>query len=477
MSIDSRRPRRDSGVRLPLWALGLLALVGLVLLIASSVWLYRTVKSLASSDGNAEVAEFDPSFQPAPGVEVEPGSNNPTDPNAAPVESISAEALEPWAGTERINILLLGVDLRCDEEGPTHSDTMIVASIDPVSRTASMLSIPRDLWVQIPGYGMAKINQAYFDGQAGDYPGGGAQLAAETVTTFLGMPIDYYITVDFQAFIDIVDRLGGIIVDVPEVIDDPTYPDNCYGYDPFHIEPGRHRLDGASALKFARTRATFGGDVDRAGRQQQVILALKEQATQLTTLPQLLLSAPQLWRSLQDNVHTNLSLEQIIQLAQLGMDLPAENIRNLVLGYDYVYNDTTPDGLQVLIPDMSKIRVLRDELFTSAPPVPTPQIENLPGSMASEAARVAVYNGTDEVGLAGQKQEFLQGLGVNVTTVGNADSSTYASTQIIDYGSHPATVQFLIQKMQIPPLNVSNSASPAGEFDVLVILGKDQKEQ
>ena len=470
MSVDSRRPRRDSGVRLPLWALGLLVIIGLVFLIASSVWLFRTVQSMATSP-DAEVAEFDPSFQPAPGVEVEPG-NTTSDPSVAPDEPIEAVAVEPWSGTSRVNILLMGVDLRCDEEGPTHSDTMMLATIDPVSRRAAMLSIPRDLWVQIPGFGVGKINQAYFDGQAYEYPGGGAQLATETVEAFLGVPIDYYITVDFQAFIDVVDLLGGIVVDVPESIEDATYPDNCYGYDPFFIDAGRHRLDGASALKFARTRATFGGDVDRAGRQQQVILALRDQATELSSLPQLLLRAPQLWQSLQNNVTTNMELDQIIQLARLGQEIPPENVQNVVLNFDYVYNETTPDGLQVLIPVMEKIRTLRDELFSPAP-IPTPQIEALPEFMTGEGARVGIYNGTPTFGLAGVTQEFLQSLDVNVTTIDNADSSTYSSTQIIDYGSHPYTVQFLIQNMNIPPLNVSSGTNPAGNYDVLVILGSD----
>ncbi|MEZ4519812.1 MAG: LCP family protein [Chloroflexota bacterium] len=240
-----------------------------------------------------QVAEFDPSFQPAPGVQVET-SGGDTLPAGTPEAELEAITVEPWSGTEQVNILLMGVDLRCDEDGPTHSDTIMLASIDPVSKRVSVLSLPRDLWVEIPGYGVGRINQAYFDGQAYDYPGGGAQLAAETVENFIGVPVDYYITVDFQAFVDIVDLLGGIVVDVPESIDDPDYPDNCYGYDPFFIEAGRHRLDGATALKYARTRATFGDDVDRAGRQQQVILALRDQATELSNLPQLLLRAPQL---------------------------------------------------------------------------------------------------------------------------------------------------------------------------------------
>lgn len=469
MSFDSRGPRRQPGIRLPVWALLLLVGVGLLLLLLSSVWLFRTVRGLASaSDGISE--DFNPvagqttSGQVAP--EVLAGTAQPQPGRIAP------DSIPAWSGVERVNILLLGVDSRCDEEGPPHSDTIIVATIDPVSRSAALLSLPRDLWVEIPDFGVNRINQAYFLGEAYELPGGGPALAAETVETFLGVPIDYYVAVDFKAFVDFVDMMGGVVVDVPERIEDPNYPDNCYGYDPFTIDAGRQRLDGTTALKYARTRVTFGGDVDRAGRQQQVIMAVRDQATQLDTLPQLLFKAPQLWQSFQDNVTTNLKLEEALQLANLVRNIPRESMQTKVLDYDYVYPDTTFDGQQVLVPLREEVRVLRDQVF--APPVvPTPVIEALPTSIAMEEARVAVFNGTPTFGLAGDTQTYLLRQNINVTEIGNADSSTYATTQIIDYGSHPGTVQQLVRLLNVPPLNISTGTDPAGDFDVLVILGSD----
>lgn len=471
MSSDSRGPRRDSGLRLPVWALVLLIVLGLLLLTLSSVWLFRTVRGLASeSDGTGA------DFNPVPD-QVDSGPNAPeveAGTIAAPGGQVAPESIAGWSGMDRVNILLLGVDLRCDEEGPTHSDTIIVATIDPVSQSAALLSLPRDLWVEIPDFGVNRINQAYFLGQAYELPGGGAALAVETVEAFLGVPIDYYMAVDFKAFVDFVDLMDGIVVDVPERIEDPNYPDNCYGYDPFTIDAGRQRLNGTTALKYARTRVTFGGDVDRAGRQQQVIMAVRDQATQLDTLPQLLFNAPQLWQSFQDNVETNLKLDEALQLANLVRNIPGGSIRNVVLNYDYVYNDTTFDGQQVLVPLRDEVRALRDELF--APPVvPTPIIEALPTVITVEDARVAVYNGTSTFGLASDTQAYLLRQNVAVTEIGNADSSTYTTTQIIDYGSHPGTVQYLVRLMNIPPLNVSTGTNPAGDFDVLVILGSDWK--
>jgi hypothetical protein len=294
----------------------------------------------------------------------------------------------------------------------------------------------------------------------------------ETVETLLGVPIDYYLTVDFQGFVEGVDLIGGIVVNVEEDIDDPDYPDNCYGYEPFSISAGTQRVNGQTALKYARTRATFGGDVDRAGRQQEVLLAVRDQVLRVDQFPRLIAQAPQLWRTYNDNVNTNLSFDDAMQLALLMQDIPEENISTAILDYNYVYNETTPDGRQVLVPRRNEIRQLRDNLFT-IPLAPTPDVENLPQMMVEEDAQVALHNGTAIFGLAGETQTYLQQLDVNVAEIGNADSAAYKTTRIVDYGSHPQTVQFLIQEMGIPPLNVSEETSSPSDYDVLVILGED----
>jgi polyisoprenyl-teichoic acid--peptidoglycan teichoic acid transferase len=289
-----------------------------------------------------------------------------------------------------VNVLLLGIDLRCGEEGPTHTDSMMVMTIDPVGMSAAALSLPRDMWVEIPGFGVNRINQAYFQGEAFDYPGGGAGLAVETVEATLGVPIDYYVTVDFEGFVEFVDLVGGISVEVDEEINDPTYPDSCYGYDPFYIKPGTHELDGAEALKYARTRATAGSDIDRAARQQQVVMAVRDKALRLNAVPRLLAQSPQLWQSFQRSVHTNLRLEEVVQLALLAQDIPRENIRTEVIDYTYVYNEQTWDGQMVLVPNRERIRGLRDQLF-APPAIPTPVIENLP-QLARQEERTRTHS-------------------------------------------------------------------------------------
>ncbi len=475
--MKSNPPRRaPARVRLPLWAALLLGLGIFILLIGSSVWLYQTIQATVSSLEviNPEFANPGSSNSDSAQELPPPSSSNnePPQGNSSSAPILSSDAFHRWEGKSRVSILLMGVDQRCDETGPTHTDSMMVLTIDPVGLSAAVLSLPRDLWVEIPDFGVDRINQANYLGEIYEYPGGGQALAVQTVEALLGVPIDYYVAVNFDAFVKVVDLIGGIDIDVPEAINDPSYPDRCYGYDPFSIQAGKQHLDGEAALKYARTRATFGGDVDRAGRQQAVILAVREQVFSLNSLPQFIAQAPQLWQTTQENVRTNMTLDEAIQLALLAQDIPRGSIQTAVLDFNYVYNETTPDGRQVLVPVRDNIRQLRNQLF--APPViPTPVIENLPALMAAEQARVAVVNGTAEFGLAALTQEYLQSFGINVTEIGNADASTYLTSQIITYGSYPNTTRYLTQLMRVPPLNVSSGTNPDGDYDILIIIGND----
>ena len=473
---SSSSRRAPARIRLPLWAIIVLGLGIIILLIGSSVWLYQTVQATVSSlevinpdfansgSGSNEADEALPAPSSS-GDNAAQGDNEP-----GPI--LSADAFHRWEGQNRVSILLMGIDQRCEEDGPTHTDSMMILTIDPVGLSAAVLSLPRDLWVEIPDFGVDRINQANYLGEIYEYPGGGQALAVQTVETLLGVPLDYYVAVNFDAFVEVVDLIGGIDIDVPEEIDDPAYPDQCYGYDPFSIEAGEQHLDGEAALKYARTRATFGGDVDRAGRQQAVILAVREQIFDLNSLPQLITQAPQLWQTSQENVRTNMTLDEAIQLALLAQDIPRDSITTAVLDFNYVYNETTPDGREVLVPVRENIRQLRDQLF-APPAIPTPVIENLPALMAAEEARVAVLNGTAEFGLAASTQEYLQSFGINVTEIGNADSSTFLTSQIITYGSYPNTSRYLTQLMHVPPLNVSSGTNPNGDYDILIIIGND----
>ena len=176
----------------------------------------------------------------------------------------------------------MGLDYRDWETGDVpRTDSMWLFTVDPVGKTAGMLSIPRDTWVAIPGFDEAKINMAYFFGEVYKTPGGGPELAVQTVENFLDEPIHYYIQIDFKAFVDLIDKLDGICLDVPdEIAVDPLGPGNTVV-----LQPGRQRVFGAVALGYARNRYTAGGDFDRVKRQMQVILAVRERVPSPTTCP------------------------------------------------------------------------------------------------------------------------------------------------------------------------------------------------
>jgi len=308
-----------------------------------------------------------------------------------------ATRLPQWSGAAHISVLVLGIDERESQSGPWRTDTMIAVTIDPVALTAAGLSIPRDLWVTIPGLGQTgKINTAHFYGDAEEYPGGGPALAQATVQSILDVPFEYYVRVNFTAFEKLIDLIGGIDVDVPHTIDDPLYPDSGYGYEPLYIPAGRIHMDGRTALKYARTRHDAMGDFDRMKRQQQVILAVRDKLTQGGRLTQLLTQAGPILQTLGESVKTNLTLEQIIQLAQLGAQIDPSRIRLITITPDMVLplhvDSNPPQDALVLKPDVTQ--ELHDYLVNAGAVVvitPTPGA----GAVAATATQIPLAVGVN----------------------------------------------------------------------------------
>jgi len=265
---------------------------------------------------------------------------------------------------ERVNVLLLGIDERISEQGPWRTDTMIVLTVDPATRTAGMLSIPRDLWVSIPGFEENRINTAHFLGDLQAYPGGGPALAKKTTQRNLGIPIHYYVRINFVGFEKVIDTIGGVDIDVPQDINDPKFPDSGFGYDPLYIPAGQHHMDGRLALKYARTRHG-SSDFDRIRRQQQVIMAVHDRVMQLGLLPRLLPRLPQLVDSMSDAIQTDMPLGELWALGQLAREIDRDHIKGRAIDQSMTVPITTPKGHQVLWPDREKIRPLIDELFGS----------------------------------------------------------------------------------------------------------------
>jgi hypothetical protein len=188
-----------------LWALG----TGFVVALAASVYFaFTLVRNLVASGSGGLAGIFSPSAQAtsaAPGITPPPGL-------------MAGPTPKPWNGIERVTVLVMGLDYRETDvsDGPSRTDTMMLVSYDPVSQNVGILSIPRDLWVEIPGFGFDKINKAYFDAESYRLPGGGPALAMQTVQNLLGVPNDYYAVLDFGSFMTFIDEIGGIDVDVQE---------------------------------------------------------------------------------------------------------------------------------------------------------------------------------------------------------------------------------------------------------------------
>ncbi len=345
---------------LPNWLTFAISLAFVLASIAVLIFVALTVQVIIRrpvnplNESGIQVASIDLNFnQEGPAVV-------PTMPVGQPTPTL-IPTKEPWQGSERVNILLMGIDRRPGEAFISRTDSLILISIDPVGQSASMLSIPRDLYVAIPGYGRDRINTAFVYGARGNNPIGGAALAMQTVEYNLGVPVQHYVLVDFSAVVNGVDALGGINLNVPYTINDPKYPDMNYGYDPLYIPAGQQQMDGRLALKYARTRHG-DSDINRAQRQQQVILAVRDKALALGA-GEMLKRGPSLYQQLERGIMTDFSLDQLIKLGRLASDIPTENIRNEVLGFDYVSSYRTPQGASVLVLNNQAAAALIDALF------------------------------------------------------------------------------------------------------------------
>jgi LCP family protein required for cell wall assembly len=269
------------------------------------------------------------------------------------------------AHSQPTTVLLLGIDRRKAAGGTSNTDTLLLLHLNPTSQRIAMLSIPRDLYVEIPDHGQGRINTAYSYGKRDGT--GGLALARQTVSNAIGVPVDHVILIDFEVFVTIIDAIGGVDVDVPYDIYDPTYPDSGIGYDPFYLPAGQQHLDGATALKYARTRATAGGDFDRTARQRQIVLAVRDQVLNLNMLPDLITQSPQLWASLQGAFETDLTLSEIIDLVLTASKAPTDEVATGAIDESCTQSWVTPSGAQVLVPLQDKIDAVVNELFSSPP--------------------------------------------------------------------------------------------------------------
>jgi LCP family protein required for cell wall assembly len=406
----------------------------------------------------------------APGSAVNPG---PTPPPLSESDLPSTQpTLTPWDGAGRVTVLLMGLDYRDWSQGSeaSRSDTMILLSLDPLTHSAGILSVPRDTWVAIPGFTHAKINTAFYLGDAYKLPGGGPGLAVKTVEQFLGVPINYYAVVDFASFVHFIDEIGGVKIDVPEEITVDLLGDGSNTIK--RLKPGVQVLPGEWALAYARNRKTANGDFDRAERQQQVILAIRDRILSLELLPTLIQKAPSLYQELSSGIRTNLTVDEAVKLALLAKDVPKENVKQGVIGVGYMVFGRSPDNLSINIPIPDKVRLLRDEIFGTSGAV-GPLTSGSPGEqMAAEGAQVAIYNGSRQDDLASRTAEHLLSLGGQVAQVAQADQ-IYAATTLIDHTGNPYMVKYLTGLFDVQTSRIKLDYNLSSPVDVEVYLGYD----
>jgi len=394
-----------------------------------------------------------------PGISSLPGVDN-GQPETATIE-------------DRINILVMGLDRRVDEakDDPTRTDTMFVVTVDPYSKTAGVFSIPRDLWVEIPdgqgSYFKERINVAYEYGPLRNYPGGGPGLAMDTIKHNFDINIDHYVVLDFTGFMELVDAVGGIEVDVKDAIWDPSYCNttDCSDFQVVSFEPGLQHMDGERALQYVRIR--YGSDdLQRIERQQDVIRATLDAALNARLLiPN---RAVSIYNKFRDAVNTDVSAFKVPGLALLAQDIPPENITTISLAS--AVEEGYAGDAAVLFPIWDQIEVLKAQLFFD-------------GQLRSEAAFVEVQDGTQTTGLATGVIDYLakQGFPETDLTIGDdTDGLYHEQTLIYDLAGKPYTAKKIATWLGLPSSRVqevqgTTTPSPISTTaaDIVVVLGAD----
>ena len=365
-------------------------------------------------------------------------------------------------GQDTVNFLLIGSDKRSGTSFRT--DTMVIAILRPKEGQVSLISIPRDLWVSIPGWENQRINTAYQHGELIGYPGGGPGLLKDTIQYNLGIRIDHTAMVDFDGFRKIVDTLGG--VDVPVScpytdwhLIDPTFnPEIEANWSLFTVESGVIHMDGDLALWYARSRQK-SSDFDRGRRQQEVLRALFNQALQTDSLKRI----PDLYNNLKDSVMTDLGLGDILQLSLYAPKMTSADIRSYYIRPPYVSSWITEQGAYVLLPNTD----LLPQLLTEAMSASTTTVQR-------QAITIDVMNGTSIPGYETLAATRLNYAGYE-THVLPSDRQDYAYSVLIDksaaqdasIGSHILSVMGMLPGGLIPAPDPNSSAQ------YLLILGYD----
>jgi len=386
---------------------------------------------------------------------------------------------------DRINVLLLGIG-GGNHDGPYLTDTMIVLSLKPSTNQASMISLPRDLAVPIPGYGWPKINSADAHGEARD-PGHGGEFTMQVVSQVLNIPINYYLRLDFAGFVKIIDDLGEITLNVDNTLEDFFYPipgketaTTTERYEHLYIPAGQFSFDGSTALKYVRSRQAKGiegTDFARSQRQQKMLLAVKDKAFKLSTLTNPY-KVSQIMDTLSQHLATNMQVWELIKLYQLGKNINHDEIINRVFddSPDGPLKSTiTAEGAYILEPksgDFSELQNIAKNIFDPL------------ALAAAKSKKIEIQNGTKTEGLASRTAQYLQSLGYQIIKTKNAPTQDYQKTVIYNLNQDPdpkdtaKNISLLLNSdlsTSLPSwITATTTQLVSKNADILIILGQDR---
>ena len=365
------------------------------------------------------------------------------------VPAVDQPDLPEWRSQQRHNILLLGIDHRADEPiDGSRSDTVMVVSVDPPTKSVVMISLPRDLWVNIPGFYPQRLNVAHSVG--------GPSVVARTIQANFGITINNYARVDFRGFEQVVDTLGGVIIDVERPIKDDEYPTEDYGVMRLFIPPGPQLMDGKMALMYARSRHSEN-DFGRARRQQRVLIAIRDRALAVNMIARL----PSLAAAANEAISTDMGVTDMLRMANLGSGIQRDQIKSLIVDATYATPFKGPNGEDLLQPDRQAIQSAIQRAFREA---------------AGRTGKVEVLNGSPRDGVARQLADRLAVAGYDVTKVDVADRRDYAQTTVVALGSNRRVATTIAQQLGIPESAItSESPAPDTTADVRVIVGRDRQ--
>lgn len=384
---------------------------------------------------------------------------------------------------DRINFVLMGMG-GPGHDGPYLTDTIMIASFKPSTKEAAVFSLPRDMIVPIDGYNYRKINSVYTIGQNNGI--GGGELVKKVISDTFDIPIHYFAAVDFNGFVEMIDSIDGVDIDVERSFTDNQFPTYDEKWQAVSFEAGKQTMDGLTALNYARSRHGNNGegsDFARIKRQQKIIVAAKEKLTSFNTLinPAKITGLFSLF-----NKYTNTDIEpwEAVKLIHMSKELDTQKI--IAQSIDdraggYLKSGIAVDGAYILQPvagNYNQIKLLIANIFSLQ-------------KASEENAKVVIQNGTAVPGLALKAVNYLDQIGYNIIRYGNAEIQDKIATVIYDYtNKNPKTKSsleniFATSAKTDIPLDYSSSvvASDWGikdengdleKIDFLIILGQDQ---